>query len=213
MTYVMDDRLKEAAEDADWEKALKDITVAITKEKGKAVEVAKKKAHAFEKARALVEKRLTEMEVKLGGIELKLVEEESLNLTQADEIADLKAALEACEEKWYNEGFADVENSVEPIVYQARKHGFREGWMAALQAMEVPNDSPLRNPDQVPFPDPSPLVQYPPGAADEEETPNMRELVWAIDSHMELVDLEVTSNLCAGTQSTEDVQTQPPPTT
>ena len=143
----MDDRLKEAAEDADWEKALKDVTVAITKEKGKAVEVAKKKAHAFEKARALVEKRLMEMEVKLGGIELKLVEEESLNLTQADEIADLKAALEACEEKWYNEGFADVENSVEPIVYQARKHGFREGWMAALQAMEVPNDSPLRNPD------------------------------------------------------------------
>ena len=43
----------------------------------------------------------------------------SLNLAQVDEIANLKAALEACEEKWYNEGFMDAENSMEPIVYQA----------------------------------------------------------------------------------------------
>ena len=80
----------------------------------------------------MAKKRLTEMDVKLAGMELKLAKAESLNLTQANEIADLKAALEACEEKWYNEGFADAENSVEPIVYQARRHGFGEGWMAAL---------------------------------------------------------------------------------
>ena len=43
----------------------------------------------------------------------------SLNLAQVDEIANLKAALEACEEKWYNEGFMDAKNSMEPIVYQA----------------------------------------------------------------------------------------------
>lgn len=41
----------------------------------------------------------------------------SLNLAQVDEIANLKAALEACEERWYNEGFANAENSVEPIVH------------------------------------------------------------------------------------------------
>lgn len=58
----------------------------------------------------------------------------------------MKATLEACEDKWYNAGFVEVENSVEPIVYQARRHGFEEGWMAALQAMEVPDDSLLRNP-------------------------------------------------------------------
>ena len=44
----MDDRLKAAAEDAEREKAFKDIVVAIVKEKGKAVEAAEKKAHAFE---------------------------------------------------------------------------------------------------------------------------------------------------------------------
>ena len=65
----------------------------------------------------MVEKKLTEIEVKLGGTKLKLAEEKSLNLAQAEEIAHLKAALDACEEKWYNEGFADAENSMEPIVH------------------------------------------------------------------------------------------------
>ena len=44
----MDDRLKEAAEDAEREKAFKDVVVATVKEKGKAVEAVEKKAHAFE---------------------------------------------------------------------------------------------------------------------------------------------------------------------
>ena len=76
----MDDRLKEAAKDADREKALKDVAVATAKEKGKAAEATEKKAHVSKKARALAEKRLMEMEVKLGGIKLKLAEAENLNL-------------------------------------------------------------------------------------------------------------------------------------
>ena len=44
LTYVIDERLKEAAEDTKWEKALKDVTVATTKEKGKVAEVIEKKA-------------------------------------------------------------------------------------------------------------------------------------------------------------------------
>ena len=191
----MDGRLKETVENAEWEKALKDIIVATTKEKGKATEVVEKKAQAFKKAWALAKKKFAEMEMKLRGMKLKLVKVESLNLAQAN-----------------NEGFADAENSIEPIVLQAPRHGFGEGWMAALQAMGVPVDSPLRNPDQVPFPDPFSLYPRPLGATDEEETPNMRELVRVIDSHMKLVDLEVTSGRHAGAQSTEDVQIQQPPT-
>ena len=38
----------------------------------------------------------------------------------------------------------------------------------------------------------------------------MRELVRAIDSHVELVDLEVTSNLHSGDQLGEDIHAQPP---
>ena len=137
---------------------MKDVVVTTVKDKGKAAETVEKKAQASEKAHILANKRLTKMDVKLGGMELKLAKARSLNLTQTNEIADLKAALEACEEKWYNEGFADAENSVEPIVYQARRHGFGEGWMTALQAMGVPDDSPLRNPKQIPFSAPPPPV-------------------------------------------------------
>lgn len=94
------------------------------------------------------------MDVKLGGTKLKLAEAESLNLAQVDKIANLKEALKAYKDKWNNAGFVDTENSVEPIVYQARRHKFGEGWMATLQAMGVPADSPLRNPEQIPFPKP-----------------------------------------------------------
>ena len=120
MTHILDERLKELAKDAEWEKALKNVATTMTKEKGKAAEAAKKKAQSFEKGWLVAKKKLAEMEAKQGGVKLKLAEAESLNLAQADEIADLKAALETCEEKWYNEGFADAENSMEPIVHQVR---------------------------------------------------------------------------------------------
>ena len=44
MTYVIDERLKETAEDTEREKALKDIAGAMEKEKGKVAEAAEKKA-------------------------------------------------------------------------------------------------------------------------------------------------------------------------
>ena len=92
------------------------------------------------------------MEAKLGETQLKLAETESLNLAHVDEVVDLKMALEACKDKWYNEGFADAENSMEPIIHQARVQGFEEGWLAALQVLGVPEDSPLRNLEQIPHP-------------------------------------------------------------
>ena len=67
----------------------------------------------------LVEKRSAELEVKLEGMKLKKADAESLNLAKANKISDLKAGLEACENKWYNDGFANTENSVEPVVRQA----------------------------------------------------------------------------------------------
>ena len=61
--------------------------------------------------------------------------------------------------------------------------------------MGVADDSLLRNPKQIPFPKPPPPVQQnPTSAKEEEDTPSMRELVEEIDSHVELVDLEITSN-------------------
>ena len=79
----------------------------------------------------------------------------------------------------------------------------------------MPKDSPLRNPEQIPHPVLATPVQSQVEAANDEDTPSMRELVEAIDMHVESVDLEITSNFNAlrneGTQQppTNDVPDQP----
>ena len=79
---------------------------------------------------------------------------------------------------------------MEPIVHQARSHEFREGWLVALQVTGVPEDSLLRNLEQILYPAPPPPVQSQTDVADKEDTTSMRELAKAIDAH---VDPEVTS--------------------
>ena len=159
----------------------------------KVADTVEKKAVAVEKNRALAEKRSAKLLAKQNEIDVKLAKAISLNTAQAEELADLRAALEACEEKWYNEEFADAENSVKPIVNQARKMGFEAGWFATLQVLRVPEDSPLRDPGQIPFPSPVAAMQNPPTPIEEEETVSIRELVEQIDAHAELDDTEATS--------------------
>ena len=80
--------------------------------------------------------------------------------------------------------------------------------MATLQAMGVPEDSLLRNPNQIPFPAPSITAQTPPpsGAINEEETTSMRELAEVIDSYAESTDLKATSNSHVDDQLGRNVQ-------
>ena len=101
--------MKELAEDVKRQKALKDVAESVSKKRAKIAATTKKKVVASEKAKMLVEKRLVDLEVKMGETELKLAKAISLNSSRAKELADLRAALEGCcESKWYNEGFADA---------------------------------------------------------------------------------------------------------
>ena len=70
--------------------------------------------------------------------------------------------------------------------------------------MGLAKDSLLRNPEKIPYLAPPPPIQSQAIAVDEEDTSSMRELVHAIDTYVEMVDLGVTSNLNA----VIDVQTQ-----
>ena len=79
LTHVLDRQLKELAEDAEWEKALKDVPEAIAKEKTKAVMTAEKKAAASEKARVSTKKKSSKLEAKLGKTELRLADAANLN--------------------------------------------------------------------------------------------------------------------------------------
>ena len=187
-------RARDLVEEVEREKGAQESAAKTAKEKLKVAEFAKKKAATAKKNKALAEKGCAELLAKQNEIDVKLAEAISLNTSQVEELADLRAALEACEQKWYNEGFADAEKSAEPVVDQARKLGFEVGWFAALQALGVPEDSHLRDPSQIPFPSPVTAVQDPPVASEEEEeTASMRELVEQIDAHAEPNDMEATS--------------------
>ena len=119
MAHILDGHAKELVEEVDREREAREIAVKTAKEKIKVADIAEKKAPAAEKNRALAEKRSVELLAKQNETDVKLAEAISLNMAQVEEFADLRAALEACEEKWYNEGFADAENSAEPVVNQA----------------------------------------------------------------------------------------------
>ena len=194
------------ARDADREKTGREAAAKSAKDKAKAAEAAEKRAVTAEKERKLAEERLAELASKQNDTELKLAEEESRNAALAEEATDLRVALEEAGTKWYNEGFADAEKGVEPVVYEARRLSFHDGWFAALQIMGVPADSPLRDPGKIPFLDAPPVAQTPPGLGDEEETDSLRELVEQIDAHVELVGAEASSNPNAGDPLAENVE-------
>ena len=124
--------MKDLTEEVSREKAGKEVAVEAAKEKTNIVESTEKRASATEKSRASVEKKSAELMVWQNETEMKLAKTGSLNSTLSEEVVDLWAALEACESKWYDEGFANADKSVEPAIMQARQVSFREGWMAAL---------------------------------------------------------------------------------
>ena len=81
--------------------------------------------------------------------------------------------------------------------------------MATLQALEVPEDSPLRDPGRIPFSDPTPAVQNLARPNDEEETDSLKELVEQINAHVEMIGTEAISNPPTDGSSGENVHPQP----
>ena len=81
--------------------------------------------------------------------------------------------------------------------------------MAALQGLGVPEDSSLRDPGQIPIPDSSPVAQNPTGPNYEEETDSLKELVEQIDTHVEMIEMEATSNPPTDGPHGEDFHLQP----
>ena len=116
LAHILAGHARDLAEEVDHEKGAWESTAKTAKEKLKAAESAEKRVAAAEKNRALAEKRCAKLLAKQNKTDVKLAEAISLNTSQAEELTDLRAALEACEQKWYNEGFADAEQSAEPVV-------------------------------------------------------------------------------------------------
>lgn len=156
----MKGRLKGVIEEVDKEKALKLVIKASLQEKTLRLNVMERRATTVEKALELAKQRVGDLQGKLGKTELKLAEIASLLSTLDKELTDLKRMAKARKQAYYNKGFKDTENSVRPVIFQARKFGFMEGWMAAVNVIGLPENSPFRSADQVPLPeDPEAEVQ------------------------------------------------------
>ena len=178
--------MKEFSEEVVWEKVGKDAATKTAKDKIKATDAVQKRAAATEKALALAKKRLAELTTRQNETDLKLAEAASLNVALNEELTDLRAVSKVYENKWYDEEFTDAEEGVEPAIREARQLSFQEGWMAALHASGVLEDSYLKDPSQIPFLDSVPATQNPIGPVDKEEMDSLRELVEQIDAHVEV---------------------------
>lgn len=118
------------------------------------LEVAKKRVANAKGARTLAEQWVANLEAKLGEMEIKLAKVETVVSTKDKEVADLMVALEESENKFYDLGFADAENSSKPIMFKLWRYGFNKGWMVAVNALGIPKDSPFRDPEQIPYLEP-----------------------------------------------------------
>ena len=77
--------------------------------------------------------------------------------------------MKTCEQAFYNMGFTGVENSSSVVVFQAWRFRFLEGWLAAVNAIDLPKSSMFRDLDQIPLPN------DPPVQALTQEQPNKEE--------------------------------------
>lgn len=64
----------------------------------------------------MVEKRVVELERELSDTKVKLAQTKRVNSARNKEVADLKVTMEESETKFYDVGFANAENSSEPIM-------------------------------------------------------------------------------------------------
>ena len=96
MAHILGGLAKDLTEEADQEREARETTVKTAKEKTKAADTTEKKAAAAEKNRALAEKRSAKLLANQNETNVKLAEAISLTTAQAEKLANLRAALEAC---------------------------------------------------------------------------------------------------------------------
>ncbi|XP_028069790.1 uncharacterized protein LOC114272318 [Camellia sinensis] len=112
----------------------------------KAQDEAEEKADVAEAIAKVLAAEKKEAEAKAKMVEAQKELQEGL-ATKEDEI-------KAADEKAYAEGAADVKEDYKRQVRQTCNKGYTLGWMAALKALAIPEDSPLRNANSfvLPFP-------------------------------------------------------------
>ena len=140
----MKDRPKDAQEEADKEKAFKQVAEASLKEKVLGLNVMEQRATTARRALEQAKQKATDALNRVGEVELKLSKTASVLIARNKEFTDYEGGEKARKQNYYNKGFKHAEDSAGPVIFQARKFGFQEGWMAAVNAIGLPKESLFR---------------------------------------------------------------------
>lgn len=151
MTHMLEGQLKGAVEEAEKVRALQEVSEANLQKLGAALAAFERRVGEAKRAYAAIKKRAADLEGKLGKAEVRLAQADNVISAKDKEVANLKEAVAESEDKFYNMGFADAENSSDPIMLESRLYGFGEGWMAAMNALGLPEDSSFKDPDKIPY--------------------------------------------------------------
>lgn len=73
----------------------------------------------------------------MGETETKLAQVKIIVSAHDKELADLTETTKRCKQAFYNMGFTGVENSYSKVVFKGRRLVFPEGWIAAVNAINL----------------------------------------------------------------------------
>lgn len=127
MTHILEGQLKGAVEEADKERALKEVSESTLREQVADLAIAKRRSMEAERARAAADKRVADLEGKLGDAKVKLAQAESFISARHKKITDLKVVVVQSKDKFHNMGFTNAENFSEPIMLESQHYEFGEG--------------------------------------------------------------------------------------
>lgn len=117
----------DAQEEADKEKALKQVAEANLKEKVSRLNVMERRATTAEKALEQAKQKAIKALNRLEEVRLKLAETANILLAWDKEFADYREGEKVWKQNYYNKDFKHVEDLVGPVIYQAKKFSFMEG--------------------------------------------------------------------------------------
>lgn len=119
LTQVVKGRYKGMVEEANKEKALKQVAEANLSEKTLELSSVQCRVTTTENAWEVAKKTVEQLQTKLDEIEVKLIEASNVISAWDKELADLKETLKNSEQVFCNMGFKDTENSARLVIFQS----------------------------------------------------------------------------------------------
>ena len=130
MTYFLYGQLEQAHEEADKEKALKQVANSNLQDKILELAQMEQRANATGKARDVAKQKVRLLEGNLKESKVKIAEMKSMVSTQDNETVDLKEIMKNNEQNFYDRRFNDAEHLSQLVVFESCRmlHGRMDGY-------------------------------------------------------------------------------------